>query len=106
MPDFVEAGERIDAIEAEMKRLGLWRPDPLPPEMYDFKAAFATDTMPFVHWLQFIFIPRVREIIEARGTFSGVSQVGVQALREFDGYCEASDLVAQLNAVDDFIERG
>ena len=106
MADYEEARERIDAIEAEMKRIGMWRPDPLPPEAYAFKEAFAMDTMPFVHWLQFIFIPRVRDIIETQGTWPRGSQVGTQALREFDGFWEANDLVSLLNSFDDFIVRG
>ena len=84
----------------------MWQSEPLPAEAYDFKAAFAMDTMPFAHWLQFIFIPRVRELIATAGTFPRSSQVGAQAVREFDGVHEASGLVSLLSDFDYFIERG
>lgn len=106
MPDYETARLKIDAIEAEMQSQGMWRSEPLPPEDYDFKAAFAMDTMPFVHWLQFIFIPRVREIIDNKGTFPASSQVGAQAVREFDGINEASELVSLLSDFDHFIRSG
>ena len=106
MPDYETARLKIDAIEAEMKRQGMWDSEPLAPEAYDFKAAFAMDTMPFSHWLQFIFIPRVREIIGNKGAFPARSQVGAQAVREFDGINEASELVSLLGDFDHFIESG
>ena len=99
-PSYEEVARHIDDIEAEMKRTGFWREEPLPPEMYNFTQAFAMDTMPFPYWLQFVFIPRVRSIIAEQGDFPHGSQVGVQAVREFDGVWQASDLVSKLSAFD------
>jgi uncharacterized protein YqcC (DUF446 family) len=99
-PSYDEVARHIEEIEAEMKRIGFWRDEPLPPEMYNFKQAFAMDTMPFSFWLQYIFIPRVRSIIAERGEFPRSSQVGAQSVREFDGVWEASDLVSRLNDFD------
>src|SRR3954470_2495910 len=99
-PDFDTVEQRIDAIEAEMKGIGYWRAEPLPPEMYDFKQAFAMDTMPFTAWLEFVFVPRVRSIIAERGEFPTHSMVGVQAVREFDGDTNADRLVELLGEFD------
>jgi uncharacterized protein YqcC (DUF446 family) len=97
---YAKAGLKIAEIEAEMKRIGYWSPDPLPEEAYDFREAFAMDTMAFSQWLQFILIPNVRQIIEEKGTFPAESMVGVQAVREFDGDEDASHLVALLSDFD------
>jgi hypothetical protein len=51
------------------------------------------DTMTFTQWLQFIFIPRVHQILDENGVFPTSSMVGTQALREFDGDERASKLV-------------
>jgi uncharacterized protein YqcC (DUF446 family) len=99
-PSYDEVARHIDGIEAEMKRIGFWSDMPPTPEMYNFTQAFAMDTMPFSYWLQFIFIPRVRSIIAALGDFPHSSQVGAQAVREFDGQWEANDLVSKLSAFD------
>lgn len=106
MPDYQTARLKIDGIEAEMKRTGMWSVEPPPPEAFTFRAAFAMDTMPFVHWLQFVFIPRVREIVAAKGDFPPSSQVGAQAVREFDGINEASGLISLLIDFDYFISSG
>lgn len=104
MTDYNAVESKLDSIEAELKRLGYWRDEPLPPESYTFSMAFAMDTMPFVHWLQFILIPRVRSIIAEQGSFPSSSMVGAQAVREFGGDYEASNLVSLLNDFDDLFK--
>jgi uncharacterized protein YqcC (DUF446 family) len=106
MPERGVVKQRIDEIETEMKRIGFWRDKPLEPEAYDFHRAFALDTMPFSYWLQFIFIPRVNQIIDSGAQFPKASQVGAQAVREFDGDDEASDLVQMLCDFDRLIQQG
>lgn len=89
----------IAEIEAEMRRIGLWQAAPLQPEQYQFSKAFAMDTMTFSQWLQFIFIPRVRDCA-ASGIFPSTSQVSNQAIREFEGMPEASHLVTLISEFD------
>lgn len=100
MDRYQRAAEMILAIEAEMHRIGLWSEESLPPEAYAFSRAFGMDTMAFSQWLQFIFIPRVREILESRGQFPARSMVGAQATREFDADPRAETLVALLGEFD------
>lgn len=94
------AAAAADAVEGEMRRIGMWQTEPPPEDAYSFKMAFAMDTMAFSQWLQFIFLPRVREIIEEGGAFPASSSVAAQAAREFDGVPEASGLVELLAAFD------
>ncbi len=95
-PAYAQVTAKIAAIEAEMKRIGYWSAEPLPEGAYAFRQAFAMDTMAFGQWLQFIFISRVKSIIEQRGAFPAQSQVGTQAVREFDGDQQAAHLVSLL----------
>lgn len=87
-----KVAQYADRIEAEMRRIGLWQDQPLRPEQTNFKQAFAMDTMAFSQWLQFIFLPRVREAAVSNN-FPRSSSVGAQAVREFDGVTEAEQLV-------------
>jgi uncharacterized protein YqcC (DUF446 family) len=88
-----------DEIESEMRRIGMWQTQPLRPEQMTFKQAFAMDTMAFSQWLQFIFLPRVREAV-ASNSFPKGSSVGAQAVREFDGDPKANQLVMLLSEFD------
>jgi len=98
-----DVARQIDRIEAEMRQVGFWREQPLRPEQLEFKKAFAMDTMTFAQWLQFVFVPRVREAIAAN-SFPSSSSVGAQAVREFDGDLEAARLVELLSEFDALFE--
>lgn len=104
MAIYTEVGERIDGIEAELRRLGWWSEEPPPPAAFESDQAFFRDTMAFSQWLQFVFIPRVREIVASRGEFPTRSMVGAQAVRELDGVWEADDLVSLLSSFDRAVE--
>jgi uncharacterized protein YqcC (DUF446 family) len=90
---------QVDLIEEEMRASGLWQSQPLRPEQLKFSRAFAMDTMAFQQWLQFIFVPKVREAI-ASNSFPPNSQVGAQAVREFDTVPDASRLSSLLSEFD------
>jgi uncharacterized protein YqcC (DUF446 family) len=99
-PDYRVVEAKVDDIEREMKRVGLWQDKPLSPEQYNFSSPFAMDTMSYDQWLQFVFIPRVREIIRTEGKFPASSSVGAQAVREFDTYPDAQRLISLLSEFD------
>src|SRR5262249_32826861 len=85
------------------RRIGFWQNQPLLPEQMGFTQAFAMDTMTFTQWLQFVFLPRVREAA-ASNQFPSNSSVGTQAVREFDGDPEAGDLVTLLSEFDALLD--
>jgi uncharacterized protein YqcC (DUF446 family) len=99
MPNTKSVLSKLEQIEDEMRHAGLWQNGTLEPEQYDFRAAFAGDTMTFAQWLQFIFIPNVRSAAAA-SQFPSESQVGAQAVREFDTLPEASRLITLLSEFD------
>jgi uncharacterized protein YqcC (DUF446 family) len=103
-PPHAAVAERIAAIEAEMKRIGLWQSEPLAPEKFVDAGAFGINTMAFEQWLQFVLVPRVRAIIAENGEYPEESQVGVMAIRNFDGFEEAAELTTMLCAFDALIE--
>lgn len=92
-----------DEIEGEMRSQGFWQDQPLQPEQLNFQQAFGMDTMTFTQWLQFVFLPRVREAVAAN-QFPRSSSVGVQAVREFDGNPDADRLVTLLSEFDALFE--
>lgn len=90
---------KLDEIEAEMRATGFWQATPLSPDQLASSAAFGADKMAFSQWLQFIFVPRVREAI-AIDRFPSSSAVGTQAIREFDTDPKAARLVTLLAEFD------
>lgn len=96
---------KLAGIVDEMKRIGLWQSEPLAPEAFEFTNAFAQDTMAYSQWLQFVFVPRVIAVLDAQSPLPESSSVGAQAVREFDGQFEASELVRLLAEFDAVIEE-
>jgi uncharacterized protein YqcC (DUF446 family) len=51
-------------MEAEMRRLGLWEVDAPSAQALASTMPFCHDTLELQQWLQWVFVPRVRDIIE------------------------------------------
>lgn len=53
----------LDHIEREMKHLELWEQEPPPDRAFRSPNPFCFDTMTPPQWLQWVFIPRMRETL-------------------------------------------
>ncbi len=82
------ASAAIDAIEAELKRLGSWSETPPDPSRLVDPGPFGMNTLAPEEWLQFVLVPRVREVVRTRGNFPSDSQVAVWAVRNFESGAE------------------
>jgi uncharacterized protein YqcC (DUF446 family) len=99
-PPHAAVAAALDEVEAALHQAGFWQDDPPPPEAFDFHEAFARDTMAYSQWLQFVFIPNARRLAEEGGEFPATSQVGAQAIREFDGAPHADVVIDRLTEFD------
>jgi uncharacterized protein YqcC (DUF446 family) len=97
------ASAKADEIESELKRLSRWSQQPLPDEAFEDMGAFGSNTMSFEHWLQFVLIPRIREIVDDQGDFPVGSYVASYAMRYFDGDSQADTLLNILHRLDELI---
>jgi len=99
----VKVASEADLLEAELKRLGRWTENPLPDECFENMGAFGSNTMSFENWLQFILMPRIREIVEEKSDFPASSHMAPYAIRYFDGDTAADTLREILEAIDQLI---
>lgn len=54
----------LDDIERQMQALSLWQLYPPEPESFSSQEPFFLDSMTPEQWLQWVFIPRMRALIE------------------------------------------
>ena len=100
-PDlYHQVGEILTAITSEMKRIGYWSDHLIPQTPQNVRSANGLGSLPYVQWLQYIFIPTLDDIIQEMEPFPGSSLVGAMAVREFGGNPEAKTLVDLLCALD------
>ena len=106
MADLAAFATLADRIEAELRSLGAWQADADRPSQDAFAngGAFGMNTMAYTQWIQWVLVSRLREVAAGTMDVPPTSQVGVHAVREFDGWYEASALNDLLIAVDDLVE--
>lgn len=61
----------LAAMEAEMRAQGLWAGMPPTPEAMASVMPFMYDTLRLQEWLQWVFLPRTRALMEAGGPLPG-----------------------------------
>jgi uncharacterized protein YqcC (DUF446 family) len=63
---YVQVTDLLNQIENELKAAGLWALITPSKEAMQSTAPFFCDTMPLENWLQFVFLPRMRALVEGR----------------------------------------
>ena len=58
--------ELLVTMETELRQQNVWSALPPSPEAMASDMPFCVDTMAFSQWLQWIFIPRMRALIDAK----------------------------------------
>jgi len=58
-----------------MTKAGVWQSIPPTPDRMMSVEPFSIDTLSFIEWLQWIYVPRLRAIIEAGGQLPVGAQV-------------------------------
>lgn len=78
MPDTIQ--QLLRALEAELKQLQLWSASPPDIRALESTLPFCCDTLPLEQWLQFIFLPRMQALIDARLNLPG--KIGILPIAE------------------------
>jgi uncharacterized protein YqcC (DUF446 family) len=72
--------EQLLLVERELRVLGWWSEMPPSAEALASQQPFCVDTLAFEEWLQWIFLPRMKVILEAGEELPRVS--GIQPMAE------------------------
>ncbi|MBB1517605.1 YqcC family protein [Aquipseudomonas guryensis] len=85
-------GERLPAvaeqlllIERELRVLGWWADTPPSAEALASREPFCVDTLSFEAWLQWIFLPRMKSLLEASAPLPNVSGIRPMAEEAYRG---------------------
>lgn len=66
-------------VEATLRQHGKWDEQQPPEDALISKEPFCIDTLPFEQWLQWIFIPRMKQILEDENPLPEKSDIFVYA---------------------------
>jgi dTDP-4-dehydrorhamnose 3,5-epimerase len=101
-PDYQKLSEHLQQLEAKLRRLNLWSADIPDAEAFKSTAPFCYDSMPFEHWLQWVFIPLLQNIVENEAPFPencAIAPMGEVAWREIPA-ADIADLIRLLGDID------
>lgn len=87
-------------LEQALKQCHLWRSEPPAPEAFLSTQPFCVDTMSFAEWLQWVFVARLRALLEAQRPLPQGSQVAPLAAELWKGQPEALHLCPVLEKID------
>lgn len=97
----------LAAIEAEMRQRGLWSGVAPSPEAMSSVMPFMYDSLHLHEWLQWVFVPRTRALMEAGGVLPGNCHIHPLAEHEFarlEGV-ETGRLLELIGQVDGLMNR-
>ena len=106
MSQHIALAEILIDVEKELRELRLWEVESPSAEALASVQPFAVDTLSFSQWLQFIFIPRLYVLIEARATLPDNCGVAPMAEEYFQPLgLNSGTLVDHLRRIDALLTR-
>lgn len=88
-------------IEIELRQLDVWESQPPPREAFQSSEPFCLDTMAFPQWLQFVFLERMKVLVENGHPLPAVSGIAPMAEEHFRGRAQSCrSLVQALEEMD------
>ncbi|WP_295515140.1 YqcC family protein [uncultured Pseudomonas sp.] len=97
--------DQLLQIERELRLLGWWSVHAPSAEALASQEPFCVDTLSFAQWLQWIFLPRMKLIIESNGTLPVRSGIRPMAEVVYQGDLDpVLPLLASLAEFDRLIE--
>ncbi|WP_298446789.1 YqcC family protein [uncultured Marinobacter sp.] len=91
-------------IEIELRKLDMWAAERPPAEAFDSTEPFCIDTLAFTQWIQFVFLERMKFIVENGHPLPRVSGIAPMAEEYFRGLPESGQgLIQELEAVDQLL---
>lgn len=94
-------------LEGELRALELWESEPPAPEALASTQPFCVDTLTLSQWLQFVFLPRMSQMVEAEHPLPEKCGIAPMAEEYFSGSAlHTGGLIRKLTEIDERLARG
>ena len=92
--DYQELYRYLQRMEDEMRQLGWWSEQPPAAQAFESEAPFCHDSMTLEQWLQWVFIPKMRALIDAKKSLP--EKCAIAPIGELTWQQESGELVSPL----------
>ncbi|MCG8516992.1 YqcC family protein [Marinobacter xestospongiae] len=105
-PNVTEVADCLLRIEIELRRLDAWADQRPSEQALQSTQPFAVDTLEFTEWLQFIFLERMKWLVEQGQALPSVSGMAPMAEEYFRAREESGRaLIRELAAMDRLLSK-
>jgi uncharacterized protein YqcC (DUF446 family) len=95
----------LEDLQTELETQGRWQSLPPSPEKMMSTLPFSIDTLSFLEWLQWVYIARLRALIESGGELPKGAQVLPYAEEAFKSEgLSMPQLLSLISEIDDFLK--
>lgn len=102
-----QIADQLLLIERQLRQLGLWAQQAPSAEALASQQPFCVDSLAFEEWLQWIFLPRLKSMLEANAPLPTASGIAAMAEQVFVGRAlDVKGLIAALEEFDRLIGLG
>ncbi len=106
-PIYDDVATLLLQLEAELRRMQLWEEQQPPAELLVSTEPFCVDTLSLPQWLQFVFLPRMTELIDGARPLPDQCGIAPMAEEYFrGGDYTAGELIKLLVDIDERLQRG
>ncbi len=83
-------------LEAEMRCIGLWEAEPPAPQALQSLVPFCHDTMRFEQWLQWVLLPKMKQVVESSEECPSSSEIAPLAEYRFEQLAQPTTVLLTL----------
>ncbi|MGO1748992.1 MAG: YqcC family protein [Marinobacter sp.] len=100
----VQIADGLLGVEMELRELELWESERPPEEAFQSTEPFCLDTLNFTQWIQFVFLERMKLIIENEHALPSGSAIAPMAEECFRSRPESGQrLIRELEHIDQLL---
>ncbi|MDX2349236.1 MAG: YqcC family protein [Porticoccus sp.] len=103
---YTELASRLLEVERVLRKMNCWSDITPSPEALTSTQPFAVDTLEFVEWLQFVFLPRIHLLVEAAAPLPQNCQIAPMAEESINRSShQAAELIKLLESIDTLLSN-
>ncbi|GAA5525000.1 hypothetical protein Maes01_01560 [Microbulbifer aestuariivivens] len=103
---YLDVADQLLQLETELRRRDLWQAEPPSAEALASTEPFCVDTLTLPQWLQFVFLPRMSQLIELEQPLPrecGIAPIAEEFFRNSQG---TESLISLLANIDTRLRQG
>ncbi|KZN32704.1 YqcC family protein [Pseudoalteromonas luteoviolacea] len=98
--------QHLTELAYQLQQAKLWQSEPIDAEALASTQPFCCDTLRFEQWLQFVFIPKIQQMINENQPLPTSIAIAPMAEIAFAGHAQQQALLSTLNQIDTVISQG